>query len=293
MSSSITQAHVRQYSANLMHLTQQKGSRLRASVMNDAVTGESAFYDRLASTAAQKKTSRHGDTPQIDQEHTRRMLTPETYQWADLIDKSDKVRMLTDPTSPYVMNASWAMGRSMDDVIIAAADGSASTGQTGTGSQAYDATMTVDVQVGGSGSDVGLNVEKLRAAKENLDANEVDEEEERFCVLNAKQLRNLLAETEVTSSDYNVVKALVQGQINTFLGFTFIRSERIGTDSNSDHKVLYYARRGIMLGVASEPVVRVSERADKGYATQVYVEMDIGAVRLDENCVGYIECDPT
>jgi hypothetical protein len=48
-----------------------------------------------------------------------------------------------------------------------------------------------------------------------------------------------------------------------------------------------------MLGVGQEPTIRVSERADKNYSTQVYLEMDLGAVRLDEDKVGYIECDPT
>ena len=293
MSTSISTAHVRQFSDNVLHLAQQKGSRLRGTVMVDSVTGESSFYDRLASTAAQVKTSRHMDTPQVDQEHSRRKLDLETYIWADLIDTSDRVRMLVDPTSPYARNGSWSMGRSMDDVIVAAADGTAATGKTGTGSAAFDTNMVVDVQVGGSSSDVGLNVAKLRSAKELLDANEVDPEDERFCIINATQCRNLLAETEITSSDYNTVKALVQGEINTFMGFTFVRSERIGTDANGDDKVLFYARSGICLGIGDEPKVRVSERDDKNYATQVYLEMGIGAVRLEEARVGYIECDPT
>jgi hypothetical protein len=293
MSSSITTSHVRQYSANVMHLCQQKGSRLRGTVMTDTVTGEAAFYDRLAKTAAIAKTTRHMDTPQIDQDHSRRMLVPSPFVWADLIDVTDRVRMLTDPTSPYVQNGAWAMGRKIDDIIVTAADATAATGKTGTGTQAFDTNMVVDVQVGGSSSDVGLNVTKLRYAKELLDAREVDEEEERFVILNAKQLRNLLGQTEVTSSDFNTVKALVQGDINTFLGFNFVRSERIGVDANADHKVLFYARSAIMLGVGQEPTIRVSERADKNYSTQVYLEMDLGAVRLDEDKVGYIECDPT
>jgi hypothetical protein len=154
--------------------------------------------------------------------------------------------------------------------------------------------MTVDVQVGISpAADTGLNIGKLRAAKENLDANEADPDIPRFCVINAKQLSNLLAQTEVTSSDFNTVKALVQGEVSEFLGFSFLRTERIGVDTNSDHKVLYFAQSGILMGLGAQPTIKISERADKNHATQVFASMTIGSTRMEENLVGYIECDPT
>ena len=102
-----------------------------------------------------------------------------------------------------------------------------------------------------------------------------------------------MAETEVSSSDFNTVKALVQGQVDSFLGFKFIRTQLIENDSNSDHKVLYFAKSGIKLAIGSEPVARISERADKNHATQVFFSMCIGATRMEEIQVGYIECDPS
>jgi hypothetical protein len=131
------------------------------------------------------------------------------YDWADLIDDEDRIRLLVDPTGPYAQAAAFAMGRAIDDAIIDAADGTAYTGVAGGTSTSYDSNMTVDVQVGISpAADTGLNIGKLRAAKQNLDANDVDPDIERFMVINAKQLQNLLAITELTSSDYNTVKAL-------------------------------------------------------------------------------------
>ena len=141
--------------------------------------------------------------------HARRRVSLVDYDYADLIDNEDRVRTLVDPTGPYAQAAAFALGRAMDDEIITAADGAANTGVDGSTSTAYDSSMTVDVQVGISpAADTGLNVGKLRAAKENLDAGDVDPEMPRFCIINAKQLSNLLAETEVTSSDFNTVKAL-------------------------------------------------------------------------------------
>jgi len=294
MSTQITTAFVEQYSANVMHLSQQKGSRLRSCVDSETVTGKNAFFEQIGTVSARERTTRHQDTPQMDTPHARRRVSLVDYDFADLIDNEDRIRMLIDPTSPYVAAAANAMGRAIDSAIIAAADGTAFTGVSGSTSTSYLASMTVDVQVGVSpAADTGLNVGKLRAAKENLDANEVDPDAKRYVVLNAKQLSNLLAETEVTSSDFNTVKALVQGEVNEFLGFSFVRTELIGVDGNSDHKVLYFSQPGMKLAIGSNPVARISERADKNHATQVFYSMSIGATRMEEKQVGYIECDPS
>jgi len=293
MSTQITTAFVEQYSANVQHLAQQKGSRLRGSVVVESVVGKNAFFEQIGKTSARKRTSRHSDTPRMDTPHARRRVSLVDYDWADLIDNEDRVRMLIDPTSPYSQAAANAMGRAMDEAIIDAADGSAFTGVAGGTTTTYTAANTVDVQVGVSpAADTGLNVGKLRAAKQVLDANEADDGD-RVCVINAKQLQNLLAETEVTSSDYNIVKALVHGEVNTFLGFEFMRTELIEVDANSDHKVLFYQKKGMLLGVGQNPMAKISERDDKNYATQVFYSMAIGATRMQEELVGYIECDPT
>jgi hypothetical protein len=67
----------------------------------------------------------NSDTPLMDTPHTRRMVTMTDYEYADLIDSQDKIRMLADPTSTYARAAAAAMGRAMDDVIIAAMYGAA------------------------------------------------------------------------------------------------------------------------------------------------------------------------
>jgi len=293
MSVQITTAFVEQYKGNVEHLVQQKGSRLRSSVRVETVTGKNAFFEQLGTTSASKRTSRHSDTPRLDVPHARRRVSLVDFDWADLIDREDQIRMLIDPAGPYAEQAAYALGRAMDDEIIAAADGTAFTGVDGSTSTAFTTANIVDVQVGGSSSDVGLNVAKLRGAKEILDASDIDPEIERYMIVNAKQLKNLLAETAVTSSDFNSVKALVQGEVDTFLGFNFIRTQRIGTDSNADDKVLFYAKPGILLALGAEPTVRISERDDKNYAQQVFASMSIGATRMQEELVGFIECDPS
>ena len=112
-------------------LSQQMGDLLREAVDGESGTCEKAFVDEVGSAVAQVRTSRHGDTPLMETPHARRMVTMSTYEYADLIDDPDKVRLLVDPTSTYARAAAMAMGRSIDDVLIAAMLGSANTGKSG------------------------------------------------------------------------------------------------------------------------------------------------------------------
>ena len=171
MSVQITTAFVRQYHSNVVHLSQQKGSRLRMGVRVEMVNGKSAFFDQIAATAARKRTSRHADTPRMDTPHKRRRVTLDDFDWADLVDSEDKIRMLNDPASEYAEAAAMAMGRSIDDAIIEAADATSYTGEDGATSTAFDTNMVVDVQTvwdGASAADCGLNVAKILAAAEKL-----------------------------------------------------------------------------------------------------------------------------
>ncbi len=123
MSNQITTAFVQQYSSNVQMLSQQMGSLLRGAVDVESVVGKNAFFDQVGKTTAVLRASRHADTPQIDTPHSRRRVSLADYEWADLIDNADKVRLLIDPTSSYAKAAAAAMGRAMDDVVIAALGG--------------------------------------------------------------------------------------------------------------------------------------------------------------------------
>lgn len=296
MSTQITTAFVEQYKANVYHLTQQKGSKLRRAVRVENVNGTNAYFEQIGATSARIRTTRHADTPRMDIPHSRRRVSLSDYDWADLVDSEDQIRTLIDPTSPYADAAAMAMGRAIDDAIIAAADGTAYTGVAGGTSTAFDTNMVVDVQVrwpGITASNLGLNVAKLLEASKLLGANNVDPDEEKWCVVNAAQIKSLLMDARVSSHDYNAIKPLVSGQIVQFSGFNIIPTERIGVDTNSDHKCLFWAKGGMLLGMGSEIKTKIDQRPDKNYATQVFASMSLGATRMEEVRVGYIECNPT
>jgi len=284
MSTQITTAFVQQFGSNVDLLSQQMGSRLRAAISEESVTGEKAFFDQIGSTAAQKRTSRHGDTPIMETPHSRRMVTMDEYEWADLIDSADKVRLLADPTSAYARSAANAMGRAMDDVIITAATGSAKTGKSGSTSTALPAANIV------AHGSADMTVAKLLSAKKILDEADVDPSIKRYIVVAPAQIEALLGITSVTSSDFNTVKALAQGEVNSFLGFEFITSTRLAVASDI-RTCFAWAEDGIKMGVGKDIVSRIDERADKSYSTQVYYCAQFGATRMEEDKVVSILCD--
>lgn len=285
MSTQITTAFVQQFSANIQMLSQQMGSLLRDAVDSESVNGEKAFFDQVGAAAAVLRTSRHADTPLVETPHSRRMVTMADYEYADLIDDADKVRLLADPTSTYSRAAAAAMGRAMDDVIITAALGTATTGKDGSTSTALPAGQKI------AHGSAGLTIAKLLSAKETLDANSVDPSITRHIIVSPKQISDLLNNTTVTSSDFNTVKALATGELNSFVGFNFIVSNRLNTDSNSDRQVIAFASDGIKLAIGKEPSARIDERADKSYSTQVYYCQSIGATRMEESKVVEIACN--
>ena len=289
MSTQITTAFVEQYSANVTMLAQQMGSVLRSAVDVETIKGKNAFFDQIGSVTAQVRSSRHGSTPQLDTPHSRRRVSLADYEWADLIDDLDKVRMLIDPTSAYAKAAAAAMGRAMDDVIIAALGGSADTGVAGGTAVALPSTQKVSTSAQADGS--GLTIAKLRSAKYILDSNDVDPSTPRYIVVSPKQIQDLLATTEVTSSDFNTVRALATGTLDSFLGFKFLASNRLALANTDDRLVYAFTADAIKLAIGKDVTARIDERADKSYATQVYYSMAIGATRMEEKKVVEIPCD--
>ena len=279
MSSQITTAFVEQYSANIQMLSQQMGSLLRDAVRVESIVGKDAYFDQIGKVTAQIKTSRHSDTPQIDTPHSRRRCSLADYEFADLIDQQDKVRLLIDPTSSYAKAAAYAMGRATDDVIIAAALGTANTGVAGGTPVGMLAANIIAVGIGGANT---MNIAKLAAAKARLDIGDVDPSIKRHIIVSPTEISDLLNSTTVTSSDFNTVKALVHGEIDSFMGFKFHVSNRLVDNGAGNTQCIAFAEDGILLGVGKDVTARIDERSDKSYATQVYYCQTIGATRMEE-----------
>ena len=289
MSTQITTAFVEQYSANVSMLSQQMGSKLRGAVDVETIRGKNAFFDQIGATAAVARTTRHGNTPQVNTPHSRRRVSLSDFEWADLIDDLDKVRMLVDPTSSYAKAAAAAMNRTIDDQIIAALGGSADTGVAGGTAVALPSSSKFST----AQQTDGLTLAKLLETKFFFDNGSVDPSLKRYFVCGPKQIQDLLNTTEVKSADFNTIRGLAQGDITSFLGFEFIMSTRLGFDAtNTDDRLCFgFTEDAIKLAIGADVKAKITERDDKSYATQVYYSMAIGATRMEEAKVFQVPCD--
>lgn len=283
MSTLITEAFVQQYRSNVQMLYQQQGAKLRGSVRVEPVTGKQAFFERLGATAAVKRTTRHGDTPLVNSAHSRRMVVLTDYEWADLVDQFDKVRLLISPESDYAQNAAWALGRATDDEIITAFGGNAFSGETGQTTVPLPAAQKI-----ASGA-TGLTLVKILQAKKILDNADVPQED-RWFVASPDGLEDLLNNTTVTSSDFNTIKALVRGELNAWVGFTWIISTRL-PKAGATRSSYAWHRRAMGLAMGKDISGRITERADKSYSVQVYNSMILGATRIEDEGVVEVAYD--
>jgi len=136
-----------------------------------------------------------------------------------------------------------------------------------------------------------LTIDKLRQIKEILDGADVDPDEPRFIVVSPAQITDLLETTETTSGDFNTIRALVGGQIDTFMGLKFIVSNRLPANTTADGRLCFaWAMNGMLLAVAQDMQTRVEERADKSFSNQVFLSMGIGTTRMQEEKVVEIDC---
>lgn len=292
MSDSVNQAWATSFTERVHFLGQQRMSRLRNCVYSENDRANIFRFERLASEDMVTGGGRHDTITVVDIAHDYRMATTETWDWTELVDRRDAVRILQNAGSNYVRAASMAHGRAIDRIIAAAAESDTKTTDSG-GAVALPAGQLIG---NGTGK---MTLELLREAKELLDAAELSEPGmgDRYLALNAKALRDLLEVTEVTSSDYNSVKALVQGELNTYMGFNIIRTEILpaasGTVITGDNTTgvgcIAWERNAIGLAIADDKFTRVAENPERKFSLEIYTELTMGAARIEDEGVVVID----
>ena len=282
-----------QFDSNWKHLVQQKNSKLKEYVTLDSIEGKEKSYNQLDATSMTQITDRSRDTRITDQAMAKRWIRPLNYDCAKLVDEFDEQFLgeVVLPTSPIIQSHAAAYARTCDKIIIDALGGTAFTGTTGTTATVLPAGQKIAANYVESGAvaNSGLTIAKLRAAKFLFDANEVDEEEERIMVVSAKQLQDLLRTVEATSADYNSVRALVDGTLNTFMGFKFRRSQQLplAVDIRS---CFAYVKSGVILAERGLKTM-MDVRPDLSHSLQIRSVASLAAVRMEEKKVVEIACD--
>jgi len=285
----IEEHHVLKYADDVQMAYQQDGSRLRPCItMKSSIVGKSFSTNDIGVIEAMTKDSRHEQHGHQNPEHPVRWGNLVYYYASLLMDRDDDARVLADPKNKYVMAAAAALGRRADRTIITEGLGTAITGEARTGTAALPTAQIV------VGSTSGVTKAKVLAAKRILDENEVPDSE-RYLAITAQGLEDLLGITEVTSSDYNTVKALVDGSVNTWVGFEIKRLQLLPKGAVAANVVqgMAWHKSAIVFGEASNSEYhRIAQRRDMHDSWETYDAMDIGAVRKrDEGVVqiNYLE----
>jgi len=276
MADTQNEIYAQAYGQNIMQLAQQKYSKLINTVyMKPNVRGKTFFQDQIGEWSMETKGGRNVETPNNDPALARRMGTMLDYHDNRMLDRGDELKSISDPRSAYTIAAARSLGRKIDDVIIAAAM-STTTKSGETGSTTAPTTATVVIT---AASLYITNVTDFKLALDNADV----EADDRYLIITPTLLASALEDEKIASGDYAAIKALVNGEIDTYMGFKWIQSTRIAAYTTLAIEGLVYHKNAICLAMAAQPMVRTDERSDLSYSWQVYYELNCGAVRLEED----------
>lgn len=205
MSKFLNEAAIASFDAEVKHAYQDRG-KLRETVrVKTGVVGSTHRFPKMSAGVATQRTPQTDIVP-MNLQHTNATATLEDWNAAEYTDVFDEQKTNISERQELAYSIARAISRREDQLILDALE-------------ATNTTMEIATSVGGA--DSGLNVAKLRMMSRMLGNNAVDEEETKTYVGSYFGRESLLAEEEATSSDYNTIKALVNGQIDTFVGFQF------------------------------------------------------------------------
>lgn len=305
---------VDQFHDVLYHVSQQAESKFAQAVkVRPILNAEDKAFDTMGKLNLTEKDERNGDTPVQDVETERRWVSTTPYHQSVRKDKDDDLSMLIDPTSDFVQDFKKAINRKKDDIILAAFEASVTSGRRAGSSITWASqdgnvkytgadtgrTIAHDCSSGNcSASDTGLTVEKVELALEYFANNDVDDNIPKWIAISPRQATQLFGQEEYINRDYGSNGPLSTGYIRRdFMGFNWIVSSKVvvgssnDVDSNTDvYECWCWAQDGMILGVQDDLTVRISELPTKSYSQQVYVHMNMGAMRRDEDKILKIEC---
>lgn len=292
----ITEAFKDTYRRNFEPLVQQRVSKLLSGVDVqtgiEKIAGERHYIDQIGTREPTQVTTRHPDSPQNEQDFLRRAMTMTDWHDGLIIDKTDVFRTLDNPANSVTTAMRRGFARQIDRIIRDAATGDSFSGHTGGTTETLQPAnkVAVDYVESGNAANSNLTIGKLRRTLEILEGFDVDTDDLHFAA-HPSQKHALLTDDEITSVDFNSVKALVNGEINTFLGFTF-HWLTILSKSGNNRTCFGWDRNGIVCGFAKQPTVEMDPaRSDKSFHPYLYTAMTIGSIRIEEERVVEVLCD--
>ena len=306
-------AFVVNWSPEIVRLFQTDAEGLRETVRNRTITAKSDTWERLGGMEWEQVTSRHQSTPYTPGTFTRRRVNMVDYAASERLDQLDEVKMMVNPKNEHTMNLMAGWRRIIARAITDALDGNAlAESNTNTLTNvALPASQTI------ANGGTGMTVAKLRQMKRIFDNAGVPAGD-RHILASAYAVEDLLADSQVTSSDYSTLNALSNGGAAFFNGGAWmgwnwhIIGDAIPDDSavtgasvavpssitgpilpkaGNIRTCFCYHRSAIGVSFAKEANAEVDRRPDLLNLWQVMAQGSLGAVRILDAGVGTIDID--
>ncbi len=293
MTITIDRAFVTEYKDQLIFEAQQGDSRIKPyvsevsskaetytrdileSVDTDGETGLETGY--TASLGMYKKSGRRRATQYHDDTWHRRSSTPDTFNHTMTVENEDKVKMLINPENAYRRAQAMLVKRFWDRLIIEAA----SADVTEDGSP----VSFPGAQIIGDGS-AAISFSYIQQVQEQFMTNELMMDMPKIAIVGPTQVRQLMALTTATSSDYVDAKALQNlnqyGVVPNWMGMTWIVSNYLECPSAGEIYCIFMTKYAIDLIVNNNVEVIISRNQDYSYMWQIFVELTAHALRVED-----------
>ena len=311
----IPDGFVDEFDNTLYHLLQQKDSKFQQAVDVKPITNaEDKRFDAIGRLALTEKTERNPQTPITEITQEQRWVETTPFHEAVLIDRDDDLNRVVEPTSDIMVEFVNAVNRKKDDIILDSIDADVVSGRTSKGGTVISwasqdgnvkytdkntgRTIAWDTAVGNANAaDTGLTVEKCELVREYFANNDADESTPIWGAISPRQATNLFGQNEYVNDDFSNGKPLTTGRIIMgWHGINWIVSTKIVAGTNNDVdgdknvvRCPFWLQSGLILGVQDMISTEISIRADLSYSKQIYVHMNMGGMRRDEDRVVYVE----
>jgi len=291
MSRYLSDAAAQQFDADVAHDFQAMGYTLMGSCRERrGVIGDTYNFRRMGTGQATQRSAPSVDVTPMDVSHDLIPCALSAWEASEYTDIFSQTDVNFSERRELSQTIAGALGRRVDQLIIDAIE---STSNVPGQSKAFlndGADITADI----GGNNSNLNITKIRQAASLMDAANVPAMD-RYWLAHSNQKQGILGEDKATSSDYMNLKALVQGDINTFYGFKFIwigdRDEGGLSMADADDRYNYaFHKRALGAAIA----LSVSTSVDWVPQKKSWLssgETKLGAVKTDANGVVRILCD--
>ena len=274
MATSITNAFITQFEAEVHMAYQRMGSKLKNLVRTvNGVNGNTVKFQKVAKGAANTK-ARHAEVVAMDLSHSNVSATLTDYYAADYVDKLDELKVNIDERQIVAQSAAYALGRKTDSVLTEIMNGATTLANNS------------------SGTGTGMNLGKSTAMMELFNTNDVPDDNQRYWVVGPKQWSDLLALDQFSRVEY-----VGEGELpyaggmtaKRWLGFLWFVHSGLETSGSTDRHTVAFHKSSLGLGVGTDVKTEVNYIPEK-VSHLITSMLSIGGTLVDGDGIRVQKC---